>query len=347
MARMTQLQKFLNSPLNREVLMGRRNKTGDLFGLELECEGKRVNFNRDGDGSILTNWNAVADGSLRDTHGQACEWVFNGPADYNKSVNRVHELFDYLDERDARFVTSNRTSTHVHFNMGDKNVYQLVNMYILFTVFEDILDRYCGEDRNGNLFCLSSRHAEAQLDWAEQMFLHQHVIHIPDNNRYCSFNMASLTKFGTVEFRGMRGLDNRQDVLDWLSILKDFTSYACYTMQNPISVVENISLKSPRGFLQEVFSTDNYDKLVAGLDDQEINKSVYEGVRLVQMMCYKIGAEFEGVRIVQPDYWAELAKQNNQNLQEPEPLNFIGGINHREAVDLQHFLRGLNNEPAF
>lgn len=318
------LQRFLNDSVINRIRAGVAQKAGDLFGLELECEGKNVDY--DGDAHILylgNGWTPHRDGSLRNTHGQACEWVFTFPANYATSIQRVNKLFNYFEGRKAKLVCSNRTSFHVHYNMSDKNVYQLVNTFILFTILEDILDRYCGEDRNGNLFCLSSRHAEGQLGVVTQaVFEWNNFAHIDENYRYCSLNIASLNKFGTVEFRGMRGLDNKEDVLRWLSIINDLCTYACYTMHNPINIVEGISLKSPDGFLKEIFSEDNYKALTQGVNPFELSNSVYEGIRLVQMMCYQIGAEFDAVVVKGKDFWQTLkpdAVVDDYNLLPPIP----------------------------
>jgi hypothetical protein len=298
--------------------MARVAKTGDLFGIEVECEGIRVNWGGE-DVDILKDWDPHNDGSLRPYKGHPpAEWVFKGPVKYKKAVERVNSLFDYFAKKKATLITSNRTSIHVHFNMGDKTVYQLVNLYILFTIIEDLMDRYCGEDRNGNLFCLSSRHADEQLRWINDVCFKEMQIRYREQNRYCSLNLASMTKFGTVEFRGMRGLDNAADVLSWLSIINEFCDYACYKMNNPAKLIEEISVKRPVGFLREIFSKENFVKLTHGLDEDVIDQSIYEGLRLVQMLCYKIGTEFDQVRLRGRDFWASF-KDDADPVEDEEP----------------------------
>lgn len=326
-------------------------KTGDLFGVELECEGKNIDW--DTTPEIVEMWAPHRDGSLRNYHGQACEWVFNGPATYNKSVERVNALFDYFEKRKAKLVPSNRTSTHVHFNMGDKCGYQVVNLFILFTILEDILDRYCGEDRRGNLFCLSSRHAEEQVRWVSEAVFDTGRLRFRDENRYCSLNLASLNKFGTVEFRGMRGLDKREDILSWLSIINELCDYACYKMNNPITLVEQISVKTPAVFLSDIFSDENVGKLTNNLTNNQIHDSVYEGLRLVQMLCYRIGAEFDGVVIQAKDFWASFDRETKDtdqalpeapqnpfrvNLQNPFDRVAEGAIRHLNPLRIKRAL---------
>ncbi len=323
---MTKLQDFLNASIRDVTAMRVAPKAGDLFGVELECEGKNVDWDG-GDAAFLRDWAPHHDGSLRAHHGSCCEWVFNGPVKIEKSVQRVNGLFDYFDNRKAKLVCSNRTSMHVHYNMGDKTAYQLVNMFILFVVLEDILDSYCGDNRKGNLFCLSSRHAEDQVRWMQDScFKNFNFGNWGENQRYTSLNLAAINKFGTVEFRAMRGLDNREDALDWLSIVSEFCEFACYKMKNPVNLIEEISVKTPLGFIQEVFSAKNVTLLTANLDDNQINGSVYEGLRLVQMLAYRIGTEFDQVRLRGRDFWASFGGAEDE---EPEldvdPRNIIAG----------------------
>lgn len=354
---MTKLQDFLNSPISLIAPMNVNPKTGDLFGVELECEGRNVAW--DDSAEIINHWSPERDGSLRNNHGQACEWVFQGPATYQKAQERVNVLFDYFTKRKAKLVLSNRTSTHVHFNMGDKNFYQLINLFILFTILEGLLDRYCGEDRNGNLFCLSSRYAEEQIEWVMRACINDQRWIFNDNQRYCSLNLAAINKFGTVEFRGMRGLDNREDMLAWLSIVQELCDFACYKMKNPIAIIEQISMKTPRGLLEEVFSGENVDRLTEGLSNNELHDSVYEGLRLVQRLCYKVGEEFDGVKIKGKDFWASFEHEvkvedqpfkrprrgfvaANIDLVAPGPLREALAARNRE-IRLQPFDRFINN----
>lgn len=302
-------KEFLNSDLRNFIRKG--NTNGDLFGIEIELEGQRVTW-RGQDDRILADWTPEQDGSLRNNPGPPQEWIFKNPVDYDTSVKRVHSLFDYLEERKAKINCSNRTSVHVHFNMGDKAVYQVVNTYILFTILEDILDNFCGEDRNGNLFCLSSRRAEEQYRWFKNACTKFFNFNdFGPDNRYCSLNIASLHKFGSIEFRGMRGLDNRQDVLDWLQILQELTNYACYKMRDPAQLIADISIETPLGFIRKVFSEKSVKLLTQDVDDHYLFASVYEGLRLVQPLCFELSSFYQEIEFRGPDFWAN-AKKNSK-----------------------------------
>jgi hypothetical protein len=128
--------------------------------------------------------------------------------------------------------------------------------------------------------------------------------------------MAALNKFNSVEFRGLRGLDNQEDILAWLSILNELTQFACYTMTTPVKVLEDISQMSPTGFLKTVFSKDNYARLTEGLSAQDVSTSMYEGLRLVQRIVYRVGAVFGEVKLRKKDFWQEAGKNIKPNIED-------------------------------
>jgi hypothetical protein len=293
---------FFLSRKTAEVCIGEgRAVPGDLFGIEVECEGINVNSVK---GEAPPGWVPIKDGSLRNNPGPPEEWIFNGPVPHDAAVKRVEELFDFFVKKKAVLRPSNRTSVHVHYNMGDKAVYQTFNLYIIFTILEGLLDRFCGEDRNGNLFCLSSRHAEEQLRWVQASLEEGGFANIRGDLRYCSLNLASLNKFCSVEFRGMRGVDNREDLLAWLGILKELTDYGCWKMGSPSGLIEKLSHEGPEAFLRGIFSPGTVALITDGLSPDEIAASLYEGLRLVQPLSYEIGRHFDKVRLNTPDFWA-------------------------------------------
>jgi hypothetical protein len=122
----------------------------------------------------------------------------------------------------------------------------------------------------------------------------------------------------------MRGLDNRKDVLRWLSIVNDFCEFACYKMKNPVDIVQMISQETPSGFIKKVFSKENVAELTKGVSEYDLNASVYEGLRLVQMLCYKVGTEFEQVRLRGRDFWASFSDDKEPQL-DVDPAIFAAG----------------------
>jgi len=287
-----------------ELVALRHKVKGDMFGVELEMEGRNLAMAKD---YILCDWVSHVDGSLRNYHGEAIEWVTNRPESYEDTVKKIDRLFKGLAENRAKVVPSNRTSTHVHFNMGDKKVYQLTNLFIYYTLIEDVLGHFAGDDRNGNVFCLRNRDASATI----QMFYNSVVTYknlgdFNGNNRYSALNLCSLFKFGTVEFRQMRGVDKPDDLLTWLKLLNRLIQFSMNSMQAPSEVIEFISVGGPIGFLNQVFGPELTNKLVVLYgSEREVCDSIYEGVREVQHLAYAVSPNYEGLTPPMKDFWAQ------------------------------------------
>lgn len=299
------IASILNSRVRGATLARGAAKTGDLFGIELEMEGKNIVL-LDG----VRGWTATHDGSLRNNHGDCLEWIFSSPVNFQNSVKRVEQLFEKLEENKAKIVCSNRTSTHVHFNMGDKQIYQVINLFIAYTVVEGLLTRYSGEDRSGNLFCVSVRHADDIVNKVDEVVSRRGSFDKFGNDyRYAGLNLCSLNKFNTVEFRTMRGLDNSEDVISWLTILNDLCIYACYAMGKPSNFIENISTKGVHGILSEIFSEESYKKLTNEVSDHEVHASVYEGLRVVQPLAYKVSQYYDKIKPLDKDFWEKEGQE--------------------------------------
>lgn len=271
--------QFLNSTVSE--VTGRPKKEGFLFGIELEIEGQGVGM----DGIPSKNWHRKAEGSLR---GESIEYVFQSPCDYNTSVERVNNLFRTFKKHNVRLNNSYRTSTHVHMNFLDKPMKNVINFFILHTIFEEVLAAYCGETRLGNLFCISARDNEDLVNMLERAVQGGNLMEFGENIRYCAANIAALNQFGSIEIRTMRGADSAEEVVEWLTILNTLYEYACSKdCPAPWQLCEHLSMDGPEGFLQRVFGRVNSDKLLNKWPViRDLRQSLYDGVRLIQMLAY-------------------------------------------------------------
>lgn len=221
-------------------------ETKGLFGVEVECEGDDLP-------AAPAGWIPVRDGSLRGHYpDQACEYVFDGAKNYAQSLLAVNRLCNAINERKPNF--SFRTSVHVHVNLQDLTWNEVCTFIYTSILLENVLMRYCGENRNGNRFCLRSQDAEGFIDVAAQLFElgPRQIFRLNENNiRYSSINLASLSKYGTVEFRGMRGTSDYNVLKNWLSALNSIKQYAV-NQKHIKSVNKDFVIKSPREFVMDI-----------------------------------------------------------------------------------------------
>lgn len=270
---------FLNSTVRHAGLL----QQGNLFGVELEVEGHGVAM----EGIPSRNWKRVEEGSLR---GESIEYVFSNPCEYDEAVKRVNRLFETFKKNGVKIKNSYRTSTHVHLNFSDKTVKQVIMFFFLHTILEEVLEVYCGEHRKGNLFCMSTRDNEdliLSLDAA--IFTYRNFRDFGEQIRYCAANLAALNKFGTIEIRTMRGADTAEQVNTWLDILNQLYEFSLKTEQTPVELIEQLSFKGARGFLEMIFNKHTVDELLkAWPAELMLHVSLLNGVRLLQLLAYKI-----------------------------------------------------------
>jgi hypothetical protein len=225
-------------------LIGRKPLKGCLFGVEVEVEGAGLPRN-------VPGFSVVREGSLRPVEGEdGREYVFSRPVGYDQSMGNLQVLKNLLDVSPiVQF--SNRTSIHVHVNVTDLTVSEWFTFLFLWVVYEDAFINFCGNERKGNLFCLSSRDAEG-LMFALEEFAFNGVIHnLNDEVRYSAVNTAATNKYGSVEFRSMRGTMDLGILGAWLDALRRIRTKA-QELKSPKALIEAL-LVDPEQFTYHLF----------------------------------------------------------------------------------------------
>lgn len=287
-----ELIDFLRHSVASIIGRGANLTEGYKFGVELELEGRRLG----GDGAELPRWQAHIDGSVP----RGIEWVLIKPLVFEDTLKAVDELWDSFKNWNTVIDNSYRTSTHIHLNFSDKRVADVINFFVLFTIFEEVLTTYCGDNRKGNFFCLGAREAEAIVSMMEESIERSSFRHtFGDNVRYGAMNLNALSKFGSIEIRTMRGIDKKEELVEWLHILNRLYEYACKTDNPPSNLLESLSFLGPKGFMESVFGPDLTKILTQNYSEIGLHQSLYEGLRLVQMLCYSLF-----------DVWEEAKKSN-------------------------------------
>lgn len=264
-----------------------QERKGELYGVELELEGRNVAM----EGVPTKGWKREKDGSLR---GESIEYVFSTPCGYDEATARVRTLFEAFKKNAVKIKNSYRTSTHVHINFSDRKIREIINFFVLFTILEELLEIYCGEGREGNLFCLPSRDVEGIVNMLEKAVMNRgDLAEFGEDVRYCAINLAAINKFGTIEIRTMRGADNQEMVLDWMDILHQMYDFAINKMTTPARLIESLSILGDEGFINQVFNRATAKKLMATWGGRGLHASLYEGARLVQVLSYRLDEAYQ------------------------------------------------------
>lgn len=212
-------------------------------GVEIEVEGKRLP-------KTGKYWRMEKDGSLRGE--ENIEYVLAKPA----TLNQLDIALKYLDkcyrDNDAVVDDSVRAGVHVHVNVQQLNIVELYNFMTLYLILEEVLVEYCGETREGNLFCLRACDADYLIYRLVRAVQRRRFRELVDDNlRYASMNVKALGTYGSLEFRAMRGTRDLSVIKTWAEILVGLRE-AAKQFADPTDIVNGFSEGEVDGFLARV-----------------------------------------------------------------------------------------------
>lgn len=225
-------------------ILGQKPNKGDV-GIEIEVEGRNLTD------AVDARWVATVDGSLR---GENREYVLKKPLPVGAVKEALEVLEQNLKDAGSKLDFSFRTSVHVHINCQDLTFNQYLNMLYAYFLLEEPFMTYCGKERKGNRFCLRLQDAEGMLETYNMLFRvgERGIREIPhDHVRYSAMNIEATPKYGSLEFRGMRGnldVDNINTWVDALVRLREFAK----SVDNPTEVYNLYAQREPQGFMEKV-----------------------------------------------------------------------------------------------
>ncbi len=264
---------------------------GDI-GLELEIEGS--NLARDVDLTEVrasesgAYWTIHPDGSLRNG---GLEYTLSGPCFKKEVPDLVEGLFKAFETRKTKLDLTNRTSTHVHVNVSDLKANALTSYIILWSIFEEALVNWCGDQRKGNLFCLRSKDSTyTSTAWGNA--IRTGKFSFTNDYKYMGLNLGAFSRFGSFEFRTLRGAENPKLVIDWVNILLALKEEARTIFDNPYVIAEILSAQGPDGLFTNICEKHELmgfcDEVMKLEDNVDFNTMCLQGFRNSQSIVYEI-----------------------------------------------------------
>lgn len=249
-----------------------RKVVDEEIGIEIEMEGR--NLLRGNSGA----WNYHEDNSLR---GESAEYVLRNPVSRSRVQEVLQQLQKALHKAGSELNPSDRCGVHIHMNCQKLTVKQVFCFAILYLIFEDLLVRWCGSDREGNLFCMRSKDAEGLITALATAASKNSLLDLQyDSYRYASINLFALSKYGSVEFRSMRTTKEFEPIATWAELLIKVKD-GSLKFNHPKEIIETLSLQGPVKFAENIFG-DMYREL-AHKDNEII---IIDAVRRVQRVAY-------------------------------------------------------------
>lgn len=222
---------------------GKRRK-GE-YGIEVEAEGTHL------PAAVNQAWSVEVDHSLASGL-EAREYVMTAPASLEGCRTALDDLARVYAEHNTVVEETDTSGVHVHVNVQEYTPRELFTFIITYLVLEELLVTYCGDMRQGNHFCLRTIDAEGLVYELTQSAINRKFGNLNmENIRYSSLNVLSLFKYGSVEFRAMRGTPNLDAIYEWVEIL-DRVKKGAKQFATPYDVIFSMSANGEKNFINMV-----------------------------------------------------------------------------------------------
>lgn len=254
-------------------------------GIEIELEGIPKSVYE----HTFSYWRIDNDGSLRDG---GAEFVFRQPLAGIDVENALTEFSKYLSSLRVKPVTSDRTSVHVHLDIRDLTINQLFNLIVIYAFIEKPLMKMCGSSRMDNNYCVplykinsdNFLYRIGRLN-DERQFT-DGVYSFGESERYSACNLASIAKYGSIEFRGLHGTYDTTEILDWINIIL-MIKQAAISVEDSFcrDIHNNISKMGAVEVLHHLFKADMLSKLKVS-SVNELRNDLLSSISTVQDIMF-------------------------------------------------------------
>lgn len=216
----TLLAQFLNTCSSTGRSAAARSATsrfadpGQKIGIEFELEDWA------GPG-FDSHWASHSDASLRN----GVEFVFSR-GKMGTEVENALALFETVAGRTS-FSISERTSTHIHMDMTDaQRVIDVRKMFLLTYMIEPAMFRMADENRKWCSYCQPlTDMTQARISGILASTTYEEFLSALSGQRhqdkYYAFNLKSLMRHGTIEFRYFPGYENMTQVDKWINLVQE------------------------------------------------------------------------------------------------------------------------------
>ena len=258
-----------------------------LVALEVEVENCRFGpKEKEKREPLLDFWTIENDGSLRNSGVE----LVSGPQYGMDLLEAISALETGLP---PQVIWSLRTSVHVHLDVREWNMDQLLAMIYMYIVLEYVLFSMSPNRRN-NQYC---------VPWfcsgATEVALVLHTLRkrgsLRDLNdalstlyRYSACNLKAIQKFATVEFRHMHGTNNAMELVNWVNVLMGLIKVG-NTCPSSYVLTCLSTTQTTLILLKHIYGP--YYKLLSETEDYAYNLN--QGFKSLQNILFMLEEQFE------------------------------------------------------
>lgn len=193
-------------------------------GIEIEAEGYGAATQRSFSASDAGQWWQVKpDGSLRSGGVEFCSIILEG--------KDVAKALTSLEPTLRRCRINWRAGIHVHVNVRDKSVNELINIAVMYSLLEPIIFKWEGNDRHASNFCVpwyvASDPVETLANCVNRINnlsnptpseVSNSLRELRNLGKYSALNLIPITSFGTIEFRMMESTKDISKIMQFVNL---------------------------------------------------------------------------------------------------------------------------------
>lgn len=135
-----------------------------------------------------------------------------------KDIIRALNAVDKEVSRNTPHFEGNRGSTHIHVNVTDLSLRQVLNFLLLSYFMEPYLMQVSNVDRRHSPFAMSTRRTKDVLLVVNRI-MNGELAFSTDKYKYRAIGLNSLFGLGSLEFRMFHSTHNKDQVLEWINTL--------------------------------------------------------------------------------------------------------------------------------
>jgi hypothetical protein len=232
-----------------------------LVGVELEIEQFPMEIERQFGGIAFTE-----DGSLRNGGIEA----ITKPIAVKHLGAFLTGFFDKFQIGESNY--SDRTSTHVHFNVLPLTVEQVTTICLVYQTVENLLFRWVGNERDHNIYCVPWNQCNLNYDVVHRISISG--AHAQDTFRrwqkYAALNLIPVAQQGTLEFRHLHGTCDVGTIMRWVSIISQIFLYT-----------QKVGLDSAKAQILNMNTVSNYAAWMSDVFGKYASNLQFEGYEKV------------------------------------------------------------------
>lgn len=297
-----------------------------FVGVEVEVESRaRVSLNY---------WREVSEGSI-----SGYELVLAQP-EYGIALYEAILELDSVATAVGPTAFGSRTSVHVHIDIRDMTVTQLMNFIALSVMFEPVLYKYVAPHRSANHFCWSMLESQEPLKRLASLYktvrtataerLRNKLATFTQSNcKYSGINLSSISRYGSLEFRMHEGTANSIAIIRWINILLSIKEYAMGENRTPNNILETKMDVGIDSIFHSVLG--NYTGV---LSYDTVETDILTGIRNAQDFIYDlVGDSPPRLPSVDPNIFLEYLRSLPTNVLTSTGARLIGTTVQEEALE--------------